>query len=278
MSDPGSVFNAARREFDRLTTAVWAPAGQSLVFQLGLGPGDAVLDVCCGAGSSALPAATAVGPSGLVHAIDLSDELLELGRLTASERGLQNIEFVCADATTWEPPSTVPADGYDALACSYGVFFLPHMDADFTRLTGLVRPGGRVGITVWRRGALRDFAGAFFDAVGRHRTGEPEPHTAAPFDPLEHLDTPDRLRHWLGELGTHSTEVRELSNIIPATPEFAWDLVLGGAMRGALAPFDPATVEAIRLDFLTLMTERAIHHIDAGTLVGTAVVEGFSAT
>ncbi|ANS30276.1 ubiquinone/menaquinone biosynthesis methyltransferase [Rhodococcus opacus] len=277
MSDPGSIFDEARLEFDRLTTAVWTPAGQSLVFQLGLRPGDAVLDVCCGAGSSALPAATAVGPAGLVHGVDLADELLEQGRLKASERGLQNVEFVCADATTWEPPSTVPEAGYDALACSYGVFFLPHMDAAFTRLAGLVRPGGKVGITVWRRGALRDFAAAFQDAVARHR--EPEPDSAgSPFDPLERIDTPDALHQWLGELGAHSTEVRELSNIIPATPEFSWDLVLGGNFRRALAPFDAGTVEQIRLDLLQLLTERAIHDIDAGTLVGTAVVNGRSAT
>ncbi|WP_072690699.1 class I SAM-dependent methyltransferase [Rhodococcus marinonascens] len=277
MDDRGSIFDEARQEFDRLTGAVWTPAGQSLVFQLGLRPGDAVLDVCCGAGSSAIPAATAVGPSGLVHAVDLADELLEQGRLKTSERGLQNIEFVCADAIEWEPPSTVPEVGYDAVACSYGVFFLPHMDATFTRLAGLVRPGGKVGITVWRRGALRDLASAFLDAVARH--GEPRPAQAeSSFDLLERIDTPQGLHQWLAELGTRSTEVRELSNIIPATPEFAWDLVLGGSMRGALSPFDAQTVEVIRGDFLELLAERAIHDIDAGTLVGTAIVKGRNAT
>lgn len=218
-----------------------------------------------------------MGSSGLVHAVDLADELLEQGRLEASERGLQNIEFVCADATEWEPPSTVPEIGYDALACSYGVFFLPHMDAAFTRLAGLVRPGGKVGITVWRHGALREFADSFFDAVARH--GVPRQELAKiPFDILERMDTPDGLHQWLGELGTHSTEVRELSNVLPATPEFVWDLVMGGPMRGALTPFDAQTVEVIRRDFLELLTERVIHDIDAGTLVGTAVVKGLHST
>ncbi|MHA4851390.1 MULTISPECIES: class I SAM-dependent methyltransferase [unclassified Rhodococcus (in: high G+C Gram-positive bacteria)] len=277
MTNPGAIFDEARQEFDRLTTAVWSPAGQSLVFQLGLHPGDAVLDVCCGAGASAIPAATAVGPAGLVHAVDLADELLEQGRVKSAERGLKNIEFVCADATTWEPPSTVPSAGYDALACSYGVFFLPHMDAAFTRLAGLVRPGGKVGITVWRRGALREFADAFLAAVARQQEPAPE-QSASRFDVLDRIDTPDGLHQWLADLGAESTEVRELSNLIPATPEFAWDLVLGGALRGALSPFDDNTVEVIRRDFLQLLTERAIHDVDAGTLVGTAVVTGRRAT
>ncbi|AOW93237.1 SAM-dependent methyltransferase [Rhodococcus sp. WMMA185] len=277
MSDLGSTFDEARQEFARLTTAVWAPAGQSLVFQLGLRPGDAVLDVCCGAGSSAIPAAAAVGQSGLVHAVDLADELLEQGRLNASERGLQNIEFVCADATEWEPPSTVPQLGYDGLACSYGVFFLPHMDAAFTRLAGLVRPGGKIGITVWRRGAVCEFADTFLDAVARHGERSIGPAGAA-FDILERMDTPDRLHQWLAGLGAHATEVRELSNIIPATPEFAWDAVLGGPLRGALSSFDAHTIEAIRRDFLELLTDRAIHDIDAGTLVGTATTNEPNAT
>lgn len=268
--DLGTIFNDARLEFDRLNTAVWAPAGQALAFALDLAPGDAVLDVCCGAGSSALPAAAAVGPTGLVHAIDLADELLEQGRLKASDRGLQNIEFVCADATEWEPPSTVPAAGYDALASSYGIFFLPHMDSSVARLARLVRPGGRIGVTVWRRGALRSFAAAYFDVLARYQ--EPTTSTSAPFDRLASIDTPDGLRSWLTELGTYSVEVRELSNFLPATPEFVWDLVLGGAFRAALAPFDAATIEKIRSEFLTLLVDRAIHHVDAGTLVGTAIV------
>lgn len=277
-------FNAAHAEFDKLTPTVWGPAGQALTFQLGLRPGDAVLDVCCGMGASALPAAAAVGPAGLVHAIDLADDLLEQGRVIAAERALLNVEFVCADATTWEPPSTVPEAGYDALACSYGVFFLPDMDISFARLTGLVRHGGKIGVTAWRAGALEDYVGAFFEVADRYRPvtaqrehpGSRWPNRAK--DPLARIDTPDKLRTWLTDFGTHSVDVNELSNLIPATEEFSWNLVLGSGLRGALVGLDAAAIEAVRIDFLGLLVERAIHIIDVGTLVGTAVVRRPSPT
>lgn len=273
MTDMGAdqiaaVFDAGAREFSRLTPTVWGPAGAALAFQLRLHPGDAVLDVCCGAGASALPAAAAVGPTGLVHAVDVADELLEQGRLAASDRALHNIDFVRADATEWEPPSSVPRGRYDALACSYGVFFLPHPNAAFARLVRLLRPVAKVGLTVWRRGALDTFAGTYVDALARHA---PDAHPSRPAV-LPLLDTADGLRSWLTRYGASSVEVNELSNLLPATPELVWDLVLGGALRAPLLALSPGTVEAVRLEFLSLLTERDIETVDAGTLVATAVV------
>ncbi|MGW0044959.1 class I SAM-dependent methyltransferase [Rhodococcus sp. NPDC003348] len=263
-----AVFDAGAREFTRLTPTVWGPAGAALAFQLRLRPGEAVLDVCCGAGASALPAAAAVGPTGLVHAVDLSDDLLEEGRLVASDRALHNIDFVRADATTWEPPSSVPRGGYDALACSYGVFFLPHPNVAVARLVRLLRPVSKVGVTVWRRGALEQFLGTYFDALARHVPGARPSRPAA----LSLLDTPDALRSWLTGFGAASVEVNELSNLLPATPELSWDLILGGAVRSTLQPLDADTIEDVRREFLSLLTERDIETVDAGTLVATAVV------
>lgn len=266
-----AVFNAGIREFTRLTPQVWGPAGQSLIAQLRLRPGDAVLDVCSGAGASALPAAAAVGPAGLVHAVDLADDLLEEGRLVASDRALHNLDFVRADATEWEPPSTVPDAGYDALACSYGVFFLPHVDQSVNRLVQLLRPGGKVGVTVWRRGALTDLGRAYTDVLARHLPGA-APSGADP-SPLSRFDTADALTDWLTGFGAHTVEVTELSNLLPATPQLVWDLVLGGALRAPLLGCDDAVVEKIRLDLLALLTERDVETIDATTLIGTAVLD-----
>jgi ubiquinone/menaquinone biosynthesis C-methylase UbiE len=263
------VFDAGAREFDRLTPTVWGPAGQSLAFQLRLRPGDTVLDVCAGAGASAIPAAAAVGPTGLVHAVDVADDLLELGRVTASDRALRNIEFVRADATRWEPPSNVPGGRYDVLSCSYGIFFLPHPNHATARLLQLLRPVARVGMTVWRRGALEQVTRAYFDAVARH---VPDTPRAGRPSTLELFDTPDALRAWLSRFGAASVEVNELSNLIPLSPEFAWDLVLGSALRAPLLPLGPDVVEAVRLEYLSLLTERDVEVVDASTLVATAVV------
>ncbi|KQU61081.1 SAM-dependent methyltransferase [Rhodococcus sp. Leaf278] len=270
-----ATFNATSREFDAVTPQVWGPAGQSLAFALELATGDAVLDVCSGTGASAIPAAAAVGPDGVVHAIDLADDLLEVGRRKATDRALRNIDFVVADATEWEPPSTVPDAGYDALACSYGIFFLPDPEQDFARLVSLVRPGGRVGVTVWREGSVRDYSAAFFDVVGRHwpSSAGSAPDPAAGFDdhPIRRMETTDLLGAWLTAAGASDVRIVELSNHVPATPSFVWDFVLGSALRGALTPFDDGTRTQMRAEFSALLIERGIDSIDLGTLVATGV-------
>ncbi|MCC8926663.1 class I SAM-dependent methyltransferase [Rhodococcus sp. I2R] len=279
MSDSriAETFQSTSEYFDAVTPVVWGPAGQALTFALGLTTGQSVLDACAGSGASALPAGRAVGPSGVVHAIDLADDLLELGRAKAAASALRNIDFVCADATEWEAPDAI-GDGYDALACSYGIFFLPDMEADFARLVGLVRPGGRVGVTVWRKGALEEFGRAFFEVVEEFASARsPETHahhgplSAEDYQrhPIRRVETPARLSTWLEHAGCTSVQVSELSNFIPVTADFAWNLILGSGFRGGLSGYDDATRESIRVRFLELLTARGVDFVDATTLVAT---------
>ena len=192
---------------------------------------------------------------------------------------MKNIDFVVADATTWEPPSSVPAAGYDVLACAYGVFYLPDMDLAVARMLHLVRSGGRFGVAVWRAGAIDEFADAYFDALGEiapRAVAEGSGRTranSADYAQSRRIDTPEKLASWLTGVGGTAVEIGELSNLPPATEDLAWNVVLGGPFRAPLTNLDAATIEAVRTRFVTLLTERDIHTIDAGTLVGTAVIE-----
>src|SRR4029078_7984279 len=75
----------------------WEWYGQETVSRLRLEAGAKILDVCCGSGASAIPAAKAVGPNGFVLGIDLAENLIELAKTKARERGLENTEFRVAD-------------------------------------------------------------------------------------------------------------------------------------------------------------------------------------
>src|SRR5215831_1227728 len=87
------TYNAASDYFDAEPLGFWSRYGQRTVERVGLRRGDRVLDVCCGTGASALPAALAVGSEGAVIAVDLSEELLKLGRAKSKAAGLGNLEF-----------------------------------------------------------------------------------------------------------------------------------------------------------------------------------------
>ena len=88
-----AAYNAAADHFDDEALGLWAKYGRRTVERLALQPGANVLDVGCGAGASAIPAAEKVGPNGRVVAVDLADRLLEIARRKVASRKLENIEF-----------------------------------------------------------------------------------------------------------------------------------------------------------------------------------------
>jgi ubiquinone/menaquinone biosynthesis C-methylase UbiE len=74
------IFNSAADYFDDSVMSFWNRFGQRTIEHLQLQPGDKVLDVCCGSGASAIPAAIQVGATGSVLGADLAESLLALAR------------------------------------------------------------------------------------------------------------------------------------------------------------------------------------------------------
>src|SRR5512132_4565622 len=87
------TYNAAADFYDASPLGFWDYFGRRTIELASLPSGSRVLDVCCGAGASALPAAEAVGPTGKVIGVDLANQLLELARAKAIQRRLNNMEF-----------------------------------------------------------------------------------------------------------------------------------------------------------------------------------------
>src|SRR5215831_14247967 len=140
-----TTYNAAADHYDDPANAFWERFGTRTVERLGLRTGSSVLDVCCGSGASALPAAVAVGSTGSVVGIDLADNLLALARAKAHARGLHSVRFEHGDML--DPPAG--DGGFDAVVCVFGIFFVPDMTAALRGLWQRVRPGGTLAITTW---------------------------------------------------------------------------------------------------------------------------------
>jgi ubiquinone/menaquinone biosynthesis C-methylase UbiE len=82
-----ATYDAAADHFDDEPLAFWERIGRRTVERLALSDGANVLDVGCGTGASALPAAEAVGPNGFVIGVDLSSRLIDRARAKATARG-----------------------------------------------------------------------------------------------------------------------------------------------------------------------------------------------
>ncbi len=148
ISDPAKLkaeatYNAAADHFDDGPLAFWDRYGRGTIERLSLRPGSSVLDVGCGSGASAIPAAVAVGPFGRVVGIDLAQRLLDIARAKSAAQKLSNIDFQRADMTALDYP-----DGsFDAVVCVFAVFFVTDMVTQVRELWRLVRPGGKLAIT-----------------------------------------------------------------------------------------------------------------------------------
>ena len=82
-----ATYNAAADFFDHPSNTFWERYGRQTIKHLQLSRGARVLDVCCGSGASVLPAAEVVGPTGSVTGVDLAENLLQLARAKATQRG-----------------------------------------------------------------------------------------------------------------------------------------------------------------------------------------------
>lgn len=133
-----------RANLDRFE-AMLAPIGAALIARAALQPGERVIDLGCGGGSTSRAIAEAVGTEGRVTGLDISPDLIAVARDRAVAEGLAQLDFICADAAT----AALPGALYDRLASRFGSMFFPDPVAAFTHLRGQLRSAGRIDIAVW---------------------------------------------------------------------------------------------------------------------------------
>ena len=139
----------AAGDYDAIVDYIWGVGGD-LVDRVGVGDGDRVLDVACGTGNAAIPAAQR---GGEVTGLDLTPELLERGRRRAQKEGV-TIDWVEGDA------EALPFDdaSFDVMLSTFGCMFAPRHQVAAAEIARVLAPGGRIGIAAWTPdGTIGDF-------------------------------------------------------------------------------------------------------------------------
>jgi ubiquinone/menaquinone biosynthesis C-methylase UbiE len=113
--------------------------------ELKLDIGDAVLDVGCGWGETAIEIARRVGPGGKVVGVDCCDAFLNAGRADAARAGLRNVSFIAADVETH---AFAPA--FDFCFSRFGTQFFQNPVAGLRNMRRGLKPGGIMTMIVWR--------------------------------------------------------------------------------------------------------------------------------
>lgn len=261
-----ATYNAASDSYDDPANTFWDRFGRATIARLRLAEGARVLDVCSGAGASAIPAAEAVGSRGRVVGIDLAENLLDLARHKAHARGLRHAEFRYGDMLDLR---VAPAS-FDAVVCVFGIFFVPDMAAAVRSLWSAVRPGGRLAITTWGPRLFEPANAAFWDSVRAER-----PDLYKGFIPWDRVCDPASLSAVLREGGVSEAEIVAEPGEHPiASPEAWWSLVLGTGYRGTLEQLDPAARERVRAANLEFIRSERVRAVEANVAYAIATKPG----
>lgn len=254
-----STYTLAADHFDALP--FWHHYGQRTVDLLGPAPGSAVVDLFCGTGASALPAARAVGPTGSVLGVDLTPALIEVARANAAREGLGHARFEAADVTTFD----LPAGSVDAVVSVFGLFFASDVPAVLARAWAWLRPGGHLVSTVWGEVVLSPGEAWFWDAVLA------EDPSLDHISPASTLATPEALTavHLAAGLPTPEI-VRERWTMPLASPEAFWPVILGTSNRGVFEALPAEARARVRAHVIDRLTRERVTAIDNEALVAIA--------
>jgi SAM-dependent methyltransferase len=258
-------WDLAARHYERCWRA-HLEEPQSMLFALAPAPPDShVLDIACGTGLIACQAARAVGPGGSVLGIDLSARMIERARHNAARHGLANARFermeaealACADA------------GFDLAYCGFGLMYMPDPGGALSELRRVLRPGGRVGLTVWGEGKRCGWS-TVLPIIDAEVSGEVCPL-------FFRLGWQGELARLCAAAGFTDIRQRRVSLVLDfADAEEACDAVLvGGPVALAWSRFDEtarARVRARYLDAIMPWRRAAGYRIPTEYLAVTAVV------
>ena len=129
-------------DFTRIA-ATMRESGDALVRRLGITKGLKVLDLGCGDGTTALPAAQ-LGAG--VLGVDIARNLVEAGNKRAAQLGLSNCRFQEGDASDLKE---LPSQSFDLVLSIFGAMFAPK-PADVAReMVRVTKPGGRIIMGNW---------------------------------------------------------------------------------------------------------------------------------
>lgn len=203
------------RKHDRLLRDAFGAVSDALLDRAAVSEGHHVLDVACGTGEPAIPAALRVGPDGKVTATDFVPEMVAIAREKAQAAGLLGqIDFHVADGEQLD----LPAAAYDAATMRWGLMFMPQPLACLKRIHKALKPGARFATTCWAGPDDNPWASLPMQVLSNYiELPEPQPGQTGIFA----FADADRLRAVMTKAGFKKTAIESI------------DVLWSGAESGA---------------------------------------------
>jgi SAM-dependent methyltransferase len=232
----------------------FAPGAAEFIARLALRPDERVLDVACGTGNLAIPAARA---GARVTGIDIAPNLITRARLEARVAG-QSIAFDTGDAESLPYP-----DGrFETTVTMFGAMFAYRPERAAAELLRVTRTGGRIAMANWTPGG---FVGKLLRAHAA--LVPPPPGVPSPI----RWGEPEVVRaHFRDRVTSVMCTQRTIDMHFPMAPEAVTELFAThyGPTVATLRALDRAGAHKLRTDLTRLFTE---HNFETD---GSTAVEG----
>ncbi len=188
-------------EYQESQDRMLGPLGDAAMAATELAPGQRVIDIGCGCGTTTFELARRVGPNGQVLGIDISAPMLERARQRAADETSLPVDFQNQDAAShrFEPQS------YDRVYSRFGVMFFGDPVAAFHNIRAALKPGGRLAFVCWQPLDLNPWMATPIAVASQdvERPAPPGPDDPGPFA----FRDPDRVTAILAGAGFENIEI-----------------------------------------------------------------------
>lgn len=260
--DPRRLFDELAEGYDRAALRFFPFTADRLAQRLAPQPGEKILDVATGTGAVAVAVGQRLGGGGRVIGIDISERMLDRAYANVRRMALHNVDLHPMDAARLE----FRAGYFDALTCSFGLFFLPDMPAALREWHRVLRPGGRLQLTSFGARTFQPLAELYCEQLAA--IGGPA-RSSAEF-PWQRLADQEDFRTLLAGAGLVDIDMAiEQLGFHLQSPHEWWEILWYTGFRGALLALDAATLEVFRQRHLEQVEK---YFVDGGFWLDVPVI------
>jgi len=238
------TFDLVADGYDNPAMRFFPLAGEQMADRLKLQPGEQVLDIACGTGAFSVAAGQRVRPGGRVQAVDLSVGMLARARANVARMALDNVDFHNMDADALD----FPADYFDAIGCSFGLFFLGDMPAAVSNWQRLLKPGGRLMFTSFAPSVMQPMTDMFFDELQEFGIEVPPPGSRGSTGRLPTMEFCQSLLTDAGYIDV-ICESRQLGYYLGSAEDW-WEILWNAGLRSFLEQLNPDQLATLRTSHL----------------------------
>jgi len=244
-------FSLGWKKWDDLTMNFLKPQADEIINQLHPSGSDQVLDIAAGTGEPGLTIASML-TDGRVMVTDLSEGMLQVASEKARDKGLRNLETQIADACE------LPFDDnrFDAISCRLGFMFFPDMLLAAEQMVRVLKPGGRIAITVWGIPEKNFWVTCMMQNIKKH-IEVPSPPDGAPG--MFRCAAPGLISNLFKQAGLKNISEKDMEGHMDCeNAEQYWDFMteIAAPFVAALSKTDEETKQKVKLGVIQSMNEK----------------------